>query len=74
MCATMPGRTDIPGAPIQPQNALRTAHLGEKAQEHRPPLLEHGELSPVLFQLAVGLLQLGPRLPFPEQPLTMPGC
>ena len=40
-------------------------------QERGPPLLERGELSPVLLQFPVNLLQLAARLPFPEVPLTM---
>jgi hypothetical protein len=48
--------------------------FAELGQERGPPLLERGDLSPVLFQLAVDLLQLGPRLPFPEVPLTMPAA
>ncbi|HEX9624334.1 MAG TPA: hypothetical protein VF979_08160 [Streptosporangiaceae bacterium] len=46
--------------------------LTEFGEEQRPPLLERGELSPELFQLAVDSRQLGPRLTFPEVSLTMP--
>jgi hypothetical protein len=48
--------------------------LSEFGQERGPPFLERGELGPELFQLAVDPLQLGPRLPFPEVSLTMPGA
>lgn len=41
MFATLPGRTDIPVATIQPQNTLPTvgcaAHLGEKALNQQLP-------------------------------------
>src|SRR6266568_1964540 len=48
--------------------------LTEVGKEHGPPLLERGDLTPELFQLAVDARQLGPRLPFPEVSLTVPGA
>jgi hypothetical protein len=48
--------------------------LTEIGKEHGPPLLERGDLTPELFQLAVDARQLGPRLPFPEVSLTVPGA
>lgn len=48
--------------------------LAEFGQEHRPLLLEGHDLSPELLQLTVDALQFGPRMPFPEVSLTMPGA
>jgi hypothetical protein len=42
-------------------------------EEHGPPFLEGGELSPELFQLAVDPCQFGPYLPFPQVLLTVQG-
>ena len=43
------------------------------SEEGGQPFLDR-ELDPELFQLAVDPLQLGPRLPFPQITLTMPGA
>ena len=55
------------------RSRLMIALPGECGKKRRPPSLEGGELSPELFQLAVDLCQFGPRLPFPQVSLTMPG-
>lgn len=46
--------------------------LTEIGKEHGPPLLECGELTPELFQLAVDARQFGPRQAFAEVPLAVP--
>src|ERR1700722_6081858 len=48
--------------------------LSEFRKERDPPFLKRHELGPELFQLAVDLLQLGPRLLFAEVSLTTPGA
>ncbi len=47
------------------REARSSALHGEFGKECGPPFLKRRELGPELFQLAVDLLQLGPRLPFP---------
>jgi len=54
--------------------ARSSAVLGEFGKERGPPLLERRELGPELFQLAIDAFQLGPRLAFPQIPLTMSGA
>jgi hypothetical protein len=51
----------------------RRAVLAEVGKERGAPFLEGGGLSPELFQLAVDLCQLGPRLLLPQVSLAMQG-
>ena len=55
------------------RSRLMITWLGEFGKERGPPFLKGGELSPELFQLAVDLCQFGPRLPFLQVSITMPG-
>jgi hypothetical protein len=52
---------------------LWRALFTEVGKERNPPVLQRGELGPELFQLPVDARQFGPRLPFPEVPLTLLG-
>lgn len=47
--------------------------LGEFGQQRYSHFLEGGELYAELLQLAVGLGQFGPRLPFSQVTITTPG-
>src|SRR6266849_1931489 len=68
------GRASRRGPGPARHEARSSALLGQFGKERGPPFLECRELGPELFQLAVDPLQLGPRLPFPEVSLTMPGA
>ena len=70
-------RTGGPGAGSTVRSGSigrRSALLGQFGKERGPPFLECRDLGPELLQLAVDALQLGPRLLFPEVPLTMSGA